>query len=29
MDKNQNLIFMAGRHDVLGKDATVFCSAIA
>jgi hypothetical protein len=29
MDRNQNLIFTAGRHEVLGKNSTVFCKALA
>jgi hypothetical protein len=29
MDKDGNLIFTAGRHQVLGNDSTVFCSALA
>ena len=29
MDKQQNLVFTAGRHDVLGKASTVFCKALA
>jgi hypothetical protein len=29
MDGYQNLVFTAGRHDVLGEDSTVFCRALA
>jgi hypothetical protein len=29
MDGQQHLKFTAGRHDVLGKDSTVFCKALA